>query len=214
MRSSLIILLILTSRLCWSQTRYAETLTLRVSQIKKLEFYDNKVVVHIDSVEYHDLDYPYWKAKDTYYQDDFARYKYCLYRVLTDSTTGHRPDTSRTEWALSRLPHPYLFLRDTARLDDLKMLVVDKHPYVRSYAFGALSYRKTGNLFSIIVDNLSDKTEILEYSGDAGMSAYPADLMIEYEIYRLTNGEKRKLKELINSKYTHLKRSLTALNRK
>src|SRR5687768_15866325 len=129
MRYITIIFLVLCWGQCLSQADYDEILSLRLDEIKKLAYYDNGVVIHVDSVEYHDLSFPYWNPHDTYYQDDMARYKHCQYRVLADSTTGHRPDTSRTDWALSRRPHPYLFLRDTARLDDLKRLMLDQHSY-------------------------------------------------------------------------------------
>jgi hypothetical protein len=171
-------------------------------------------VIHIDSVEYHDLSFPYWKSNDTYYQYDMVRYNYCQYRVLAESTNGHRPDTSRTDWELWRGPHPYLFLRDTARLENLKKLMHDEHPYIRSYVFGALSSRKCDNLFSFIVDNLDDSTQMRE-SGDAEwIYIYPADLMIEYEAYRLSKREKKKIKELITTKYKYLSRGLAALSRK
>jgi hypothetical protein len=214
MRCALIILLVLLWRQCLSQTGYEAILSLRLAEIKKLEFYDNKVVVLVDSVEYHDLDFPYWKPNNTYYQDDIVRYKYCQYRVLKDSTKGQKPDTSSSEWAVIQGTHPYLFLRDTAKLEDLRKLALDENPYIRSYAFGALSFRRETNLFSIVVSNLKDTTQILEYTGDAGANAYPGDLMIEYEAYRFSKEEKRRLKELITKKYKYLKRSLIALSQK
>jgi hypothetical protein len=142
-----------------------------------------------------------------------VKYKYCQYAALKE-TKGQRPDTSYTVWKLDRGRHPYLFLRDTARSEDLKRLLSNDHPYVRTYAFGALSFRKYGRLFSVIVHNLSDTTQMLEYTGDYGRNAYPADLMIEYEVYRLSNIEKRKLKRLIINTYSHLDRGLEILNRK
>ena len=89
----------------------------------------------------------------------------------------------------------------------------DAHPYIRSYAFGALSFRKCDNLFPYIIENLKDTSQILEYTGDAGMNAYPGDLMIEYEVYRLTDTQKKKLNHLITSKYRHLDRALRVLSR-
>jgi hypothetical protein len=214
MRYALIILLVLLWRQCLSQTGYEAILSRRLEEIKKLEFYNNKVVVLIDSVEYHDLDFPYWKPNDTYYQDDMVRYKYCQYRVLKDSTRGQRPDTSSTEWAVTQGIHPYLFLRDTAKLEDLRKLTLDVHPYVRCYAFGALSFRRGTNLFPIVISNLKDTTQILEYTGDAGANAYPADLMIEYEAHRFSKEETRRLQELITTKYKYLNRGLIALSQK
>ena len=197
----------------FSQSRYDDVLAVRVTQIKGVQYYDNGVVIKIDSIEYQDLSYPYWTRNDTYYQEDIAKYKYCHYVVLTDSTRGHRPDTSRTEWKLLHGPHPYLFLRDTARSKDLVRLLTDENPYVKSYAFAALSFRKYENLFPFIVDNLGDSTLMPESSSDVEDSAYPADLMIEYEAHRLSKVEKRKLKKLITTKYKYLKRGLSALSR-
>src|SRR5262245_49587801 len=144
MRYSIVIIVLVLAQ-CVSDTGYDKTLSQRVHQIKRLESYNNSVVVHIDSVEYHDLSFPYWKQNVTYYQDEIVRYKYCEYVVLKENTQGQRPDIARTEWVLLHGPHPYLFLRDTAKLEDLKSLISDGHPYVKSYAFGALSFRKEKN---------------------------------------------------------------------
>jgi hypothetical protein len=214
MRYSIIILQFLFWGQSFSQNSYDEVLVVRVNQIKGVQYYDNGVVIKIDSIEYHDLSFPYWTRNDIYYQDDIVRYKYCQYAVLTDSTHGNRPDTSRTEWTLFHGPHPYLFLRDTARSEDLVKLMSDENPYVKSYAFAALSSRKHDNLFSFIVDNLGDSTLMPESSSDVEDSAYPADLMIEYEAHRLSKDEKRKLKELITANYKYLTRALRALSRK
>jgi hypothetical protein len=210
MRYVAIILLILIWQHCLSQTDYNDRLSLRLDQIKKLEFYINDVVVHIDSVDYHDLSYPYWDAGDTYYQYDVVRYKNCQYEALTDDTRDHRPDTSRAVWTLMQGPHPYLFLRDTASLEDLYKLMLDEHPYIRTYTFGALSFRNSAKLFPLIIDNLADTTQ-MEVAGCVFSSAYPADLMIEYEAAKLTKREKRKLVDLINSRYKYLTRGLDAL---
>jgi hypothetical protein len=175
---------------CLSQTNYDETLSVRLTEIKKQEFFVNNIVIHIDSVDYYDLNFPYWKVNDTYFQDDLVRYKYCLYRVLVDSSLGHRPDTSWTDWALSGGPHPYLFLRDTAKLSDLEMLMTDSHPYVRTYAFGALAARNSDKLFSLIISNLKDKT-LMEIAGCAFSEGYPADMMIEYAIDKLGDKQKK-----------------------
>jgi hypothetical protein len=146
-----------------------------------------------------------------YYQDEMVRYKYRQYVVLTDSTIGQSPDTSQNDWRLVSGPHPYLFLRDTARLEDLKNLMMQESSYIRTYAFAALSFRKCDNLFPIIVDNLDDSNQMLVFTGDVGMNAYPADLMLEYEGYRLSKNEKKKIKKLIRTRYKYLNRGLAAL---
>src|SRR6187455_3777402 len=139
MRYSIIVLQVLFWGQSFSQSSYDDVLVARANQIKGVQYYDNGVVIKIDSIEYHDLSFPYWTRNDTYYQDDIVRYKYCQYAVLTDSTHGNRPDISRSDWTLLHGPHPYLFLRDTARSEDLVKLVSDENSYVKSYAFAALS---------------------------------------------------------------------------
>jgi hypothetical protein len=214
MRLLTILYLLLGWEHCLSQTTYTEILARRVDQIRSLDFFNNTVVTKNDSVEYYDLDYAYWTQANTYYRDDMVRFKYRAYRVLADSTRGHRPDTCMTDWALSGGSHPYLYLRDTATVDDLRKLMLDPHPYVRSYAFGALSFRNRNNdMFALIVDNLKDSAQIVEYSGDAGLYAYPADLMIENAADRLTESEKQKLRNLIQTKYKYLTRGLNTLGR-
>jgi hypothetical protein len=198
---------------CVSQSSYDDKLTSRLAEIRKLDFYDHGVVFVIDSVDYNDGSHPCWKQYQMYYESDMARFKYCIYEALKD-TRGHRPDTARTSWTVVFGPHPSLFLRDTARLEDIRPLLNDKHPYVKLYAFAALSYRREGDLFPIIVENLKDTTQILEYTGDFGNYACPADLMIDYQVDRLTQARKNKLEKLIKEKYPHVKRGLEALLRK
>lgn len=196
-----------------SQDIYKETLSLRLDQIRKLEYYDSKVVFAVDTVDYRDMSFPYWNPNEIYYQDDRSRYKYCLYIALKD-TQGERPDTARTSWTLISGPHPSLFLRDTARLEDLRRLLLDKHAYVKLHAFAALSFRREKNLFPTIQDNLKDTTQIYAVWGDSGRNAYPADLMIQYYVRQLTESEKTKLKEMIRHKYPYLKWGLEMLSQK
>jgi hypothetical protein len=128
-------MLVLFGRHGLSQPSYASTLSVRLDQIKKLPDYNNTVVVWIDSIDYcPDACFPYWKPNITFYEDDICRYMNCQYRSLKDSTSGMRPDTARTYWKLREGPSPYLFLRDTCKIDDLKKLVEDNHPYVKTYA--------------------------------------------------------------------------------
>jgi hypothetical protein len=196
-----------------SQDSYKKTLSLRLDQIRKLEYYDNKVVFAIDTLEYHDMSFPYWNPSEIYYQDDRSRYKYRLYIALRD-TQGERPDTATTSWKLMSGPHPSLFLRDTARLEDLRALLLDKHEYDKLYSFAALSFRKEKNLFPTIQDNLKDTTQIYAVWGDSGSNTYPADLMIQYYAHQLTESEKTKLKEMILQKYPYLKWGLEVLTQK
>jgi hypothetical protein len=214
MRYLLFSLLFLTSGYCLSQSSYYDTLRTRLEQIKELKMYDNTVVINIiDSVDYQDLSYPYWSPNDILYEGDVARYKYCHYEALTE-TRGNRPDISRSQWELWKGPHPFLFLRDSANVKDLHILARDQHPYIKTYAFAALSYRGCGKLFPLILEALADTTGMHEASGDVLDNAYPADLMIEYETDRLSKIEKAKLGKLITSKYTYLRRGLRALTQR
>jgi hypothetical protein len=211
----MILFLVVSSGRYFCQSNYQGTLQARLDQIRELKNYNNTIVINvIDSVNYHNLSFPYWSADSKYYAYDIVRYKYCQYEALADSTLGDRPDISRTIWNLISGPHPFLFLRDTVTSEDLKNLLLDKHPYVKTYAFAALSYRKSDNLLSVIVDNLADTTKMDEFTGDVGDWAYPADMMIQYETYRLSKADKKKLKDLITTKYRHLERSLMTLNGK
>ena len=214
MRFSVILLVIVSCGHCLSQSSYQETLQARLNRIKELKSYDNNIVIKIiDSVNYHDNSFPYWSPSGKYYANDIVRFKYCHYEALTDSTSGDRPDVSRAVWKLIWRPHPFLFLRDTARTEDLNNLLKDKHAYVKTYAFAALSFRETPNLLSVIVDNLADTTKMHEFTGDVGGWAYPADMMIQYEVNRISKSDKKKLKDLITTKYGHLDRGLMALSR-
>jgi hypothetical protein len=214
MRLSILILIALCCGHCKQSDKDANNiLSARLDQIKKLDHYDDKIVSGVDSVEYHDMSFPYWNSRDTFYTDDMTRFKYCQYAALNDNV-GERPDTTPTSWTLISGPHPYLYLRDTAQVEDLRKLLSNGHPYVKTYAFGALVFRQERNLFSVIVDNLNDTTPIEAWWGDSGSNVYPADLMIEYQVDRLTESEKSKLTEAIKQNYHHLDRGLELLTRK
>jgi hypothetical protein len=180
-----------------------DILSARLDQIKKLDHYDHKIVSGVDSVDYHDMSFPYWNFRDTFYTDDIARFKYCQYAALKNNV-GERPDTTPTSWTLISGPHPYLYLRDTAKVEDLRKLLSDEHPYIKTYAFGALAFRQECNLFSVIVDNLDDTTQIEAWWGDSGDNVHSADLMIEYQVDRLTQSEKTKLTDAIKQNYPYL----------
>ncbi|MGC3943805.1 MAG: hypothetical protein QM762_04560 [Chryseolinea sp.] len=214
MRVLILILIGLCCGKCRQRDKNSDNiLSARLDQIKKLDHYDDKIVSGVDSVEYHDMSFPYWNSQDTFYTDDRTRFKYCQYAALKDNV-GQRPDITPASWTLINGPHPYLYLRDTARVEDLRMLLSDGHPYVKTYAFGALAFRQEPKLFPVIVDNLSDTTKIDSWWGDSGGNVYPADLMIEYQVNQLTESEKTKLRELIKQNHPYLNRGLEWLTRK
>lgn len=213
MRLSILILVGLYFTHCGQRDKDIDILSSRLDQIKKMDHYDDKIVGGVDSLEYHDMSFPYWNSGDTFYTGDMARFKYCRYAALKDNV-GQRPDTTPTSWTLIIGPHPYLYLRDTAKVEDLRMLLSDVHPYIKTYAFGALAFRGEPNLFSVIVDNLSDTTQITAWWGDSGVKMYPADLMIEYQVDHLTESEKARLTDLIKQNHPYLHRGLERITRK
>jgi hypothetical protein len=211
MRISIVILILISLR-CYSQDNYTERLSVILEEIKGLDIYDNGIVILHDTEDQW-WGFPQWKASDGYFEGDFVKFKQCMYCALKN-TKGKSPENSPNEWRLYKGRPPYLFLRDTAKLEDLERLLSSNHPYIRTYAFGALSYRKYDGLFSVLVDNLGDKTKIEEISGDVVSEAYPAQLMIQYQIYKLRRRKKSILRKLIRTKYHHLNSSLELLGGK
>lgn len=175
--------------------------------------FDNSVVVLIDSVEYNDLRFPYWKPDYAYYLDDVSRFRHCSYEAIKDSLVGKRPDISPDSWRLRSGPHPYLFLKDTARIKDLEKLVKHEHPFVRVYAFAALSFRKRENLVSVIFNNLYDTKQFEQITGDVGSYVYPAEMMIQYQVDSLTREDKQKLISAIEKEHKHLAKCLNSLKK-
>lgn len=211
MRSLLLTMAILGWIECYSQSEYEKTLDLRVEQIKNQHGFDNNVVVHIDSVEYYDLRFPYWKSGDVYYLNDISRFKNCSFESLKDSLVGKRPDISPDSWRLVSGPHPYLFLKDTATIADLNILIKNEHPFVKVYAFAALSFRKHESLISIIFDNLADNNQFEQMTADVESNVYPAEMMIQYQIDYMSKKEKKNLISVIKKDHKHLMRCLKSL---
>jgi hypothetical protein len=93
-------------------------------------------------------------------------------------------------------------------------MLTHDHPYIRTYAFGALAHRNIDGLFEIIIDNLSDTTKIEQMTGDYGYDVCPADLMIQYQMSKFSNEQKKTLETLITTRYNHLKDALDLLTKK
>jgi hypothetical protein len=156
----LTIVLVVILVTCCSRDNNDALLSARLREIEELDYFDNGVVVFTEKSGYGST-FSRWQPDYDFYQDDVvfdstARF----YRALADNI-GKPPNSSPKEWEfLHRTTHPYFFLRDTARTDDLKRLLKHKHPYIRTYAFGALAKRDKEGLFNVIIDNLSDTTRI------------------------------------------------------
>ena len=199
-----ILLLLLTSSInCLSQIITDETLKVRIEQIKKLDLFDSKITFAIDSFDYNDLSFPYWNPDETYYQGDFARYKYILYEAKFENK-GVKPTDSEIYWIKSSGPHPSLYLRDSANINDLRSLLTNENPFVKLYAFGSLSYRNEPGLYKFILDEIDNNRKILSAAGDEVSDSYIPELMIEFYYRKMSSKEIGNLKELINRKYHHL----------
>lgn len=192
----------------YSQDKYSVKLSTRLTEIRELTEFNNGIVQFN-----RECGFPCWEPGEEYFQDDMVTYKYSTYAAVIDNK-GQAPDNLPDKWRLVRGPHPYLFLRDTAKTEDLKTLLTSDHAYIRTYAFGALAYRKYGNLFDTVVNNLKDMTTITQFTDDELTDVYPVDLMIRYNIANFSQMQKDKLKELISTKYSHLSESLVLLEKK
>ena len=197
------IILTLVSSYCYAQQVYDQLLSLRLEEIKQLSFFNNSVIVFDKSSGYGST-YPFWTSHMDYYEDDMVINKGGkIYQALVDNA-GKNPGTSPKEWKLVPWRHPYFFLRDTAKVEDLKQLLNHEHPYIKTYAFGALADKNIDGLFKVILDNLNDTTRITQMTSDYGYDVCHAQLMMSYELDDLTTKEKNELKTLIDTKYKHL----------
>jgi hypothetical protein len=110
------IILIIISQNCNAQD-YGVKLSARTEEIKKLGFFDNGVVIWNDTSRY---GFPRWNSTAYYYQDDMVTLKGEIFRAVVDNK-GMKPIDSPKEWQFDHgTYHPYQFLRDTAKVDDLK----------------------------------------------------------------------------------------------
>jgi hypothetical protein len=190
---------------CYSQDKYIETLGARLNEISQLSYFDNNIITFEDTVDF-PMSFPYWNPTEKYYEGDIVRFGNCHFGARTD-VAGEMPTVMSDKWGLIRGPHPYLFLRDTAKVEDLERSLDSDSAYVRAYSFAALSYRKWKGSFKTIVRNLQDNSKILEVSTDVESYVYPVEMMMRYGMNLLTEGEKRKIERLIEKKYPHLKES-------
>lgn len=211
----LVLLFLFISTCCFSQKTYNEVLASRLEAIRKLDVLDNGVVLYEASQGY-GTTFPKWSDEVVYYQDDVVfNDQGKFYVALSDNLKGVKPGYFPDQWRpLKEEPRPYLFLRDSARTEDLFALLHDKHPYVKTYAFAALARKHRSELFDIIINNLSDTTQIDQIVSDYGYPVYPAELMIEYVKSDLTAEQKRELTALIQSKFKYLSRALETIDDK
>lgn len=196
------ILLILIAANCYSQS-YEELLTLRLEEIKKLTYFNNSVVVYPKGSGYGST-YDSWGIDRDFFENEMVVGKDGEFYMALVDNRGKNPLESPNEWQLIPYIHPYFFLRDTARTEDLSKLLSNPDPYIKTYAFGALANRNFNGLYDVLLKNLSDTTRILQMTSDYGYDVCPADLMIMYLMNNITSRQKKNILGLIETDYQHL----------
>lgn len=113
------------------------------------------------------------------------------------------PDDLRKK-ILKKDYHPYLYLRDSTDLKSLLQLVKDDNPYVKIYAFAALVKKEYKDCFSMVVENLGDKTNVEVTNADVLWSSYLGDVFLRLSLPMFTVEQKDSLKYSILRDYNHL----------
>ncbi len=191
---------------CSTEDSYRLTLQKRIEEIRSEQYYDNSVVV-LDESSGYGSDWPVWDASEKYYKGDVARTPRAMFYEAIQDSKGQDPTESPEYWTLNRFAshRPYLFLRDTAHVEDLLMLTSADHPYLRAYALGALAHRGYDSLFQLILRNLGDTTRVSEMTGDDGSDAFVSELILSYAMDKFNAIEKDSIRTLIRVKYDYLK---------
>lgn len=100
--------------------------------------------------------------------------------------------TPSSQWNL------YERLRKVASEEELVKLTDHKNAVVRCYSFQALAYKRSKNVFPILLKHLRDTATIETLSGDVGMTQLTGDYFldvvtpkyIELDVYKLTQEER------------------------
>jgi hypothetical protein len=188
---------------CLAQDDYSSRLAKRLTEIKKSAEYDNDVVVYNDTTNIPG-GFEIWNPTVEYIQYDRVQFKGKDYEAKQTSR-GKKPVDSPHDWAQFQDYHPYRFLRDTAKTEDLiRLASPGNHPQVKTYAIGALSFRRDRNLYQLIVNNLSDTCILRGRMSCTGFEAYAVDLMLGYAIKKFSPIEKEDIKTRIIMEYSHL----------
>jgi hypothetical protein len=202
MRSQVLLLTILIPLSCLAQYDYKTTLAARVKAIGEINVVDVGVVIFDESMNY-GSDYQRWSFDQNFVVDDVVAYKGCVFRAVANSK-GKDPFTSRNEWSVYHGLHPYLLLKDSAKIEDLRVLLHSKNVYVRIYAVAALAHRKQDDLFSYVQSQLADTSKIHQFSSDHGWTVCPGDLMLWFTMDQFSVEQKDQLKRRIVREFQHL----------
>lgn len=122
----------------------------------------------------------------------------CNYFVINYS------DSFRYKILKKKIYHPYLYLRDSANLENLLTLVESDNPNIKIYAFAALVSRDYKDCFSLVVNNLRDTTKVDLISTDEQWNSYIGDIFLNISVSKFSTEQKDSLKNLILKNYNYL----------
>jgi hypothetical protein len=100
--------------------------------------------------------------------------------------------------------HPYFYLRDSSKIDDLRLLTNYPNTLVRIYSFRVLAEKKDTSIFSIIINHLSDTSKVQVWDHDYGWSSSVADQMIRLGLRRLDSISRDSIRDLVFLKHNYL----------
>ncbi len=102
------------------------------------------------------------------------------------------------------LKHPYFYLRDSSKIEDLRLLTNYPNELVRIYSFRVLAEKKDTAIFSIIINHLSDTLKVEVWDYDYGWNSTVADQMINLGLRRLDSISRDSLRDLVFLKHNYL----------
>jgi hypothetical protein len=108
------------------------------------------------------------------------------------------------------LNHPYFYLLDSTKIEDLRLLTNYPVKLVRIYSLKALVEKKDASVFSVIISHLTDTSKVKVRDWDLIGSSTVADQMINLGLWRLDSTSRDSLRDLVFLKHNYLK-STTAI---
>ena len=109
------------------------------------------------------------------------------------------------------LNHPYFYLRDSSRIEDLRLLTSYPNELVRIYSFRVLVEKKDTSIFPVILNHLSDTSKVEVWDNDYRWNSTVADQMIYLGLRQLDSISKDSLRDLIFLKHNYLNSTASIL---
>lgn len=154
--------------------------------------------ISVTYTPYHPKDLSFFDSipkelKDTIYH--MTRYGEMHYDLAQGSLCQNEPYS---------IYYPYQYLKNEVDIPTLIKLTDYPHPYIRLYAFTALSERDSTHIFDIITSHLMDTCKIENSYADMGSWDPVVDLMLYQGIEMLSKEQKDSLKDIIFFDYSFL----------